>query len=174
MRDLIAGLTLLTVLAAAGCAERKMTVISDPPGAVVFMDGEEMGVTPVTYKFNFYGGRRFTLKHDGYETHEEIRQISPPLHMAFPMDTIWDLTPLPARDHKTLEFKLAEQGDPDPEELRNRAEGMRLRAYEDPELGMKEAGIPPPVMPAQEVEEVAEPIEETPLIEGEPATDTPD
>ena len=129
----------LVVLATAvvGCAERKMTVISDPPGATVYMDGVEKGVTPVTYKFNWYGGRRFVLKRDGYETCEEVRSISPPLHMRFPLDTVWDLTPLPAKDNKTLEFKLVEEGTPKAEELRERAEEMRARAYKDTQLKLK-------------------------------------
>ncbi len=144
MKKVVLGMTLLMILTASGCAERKMTVVSDPPGAVVFMDGVEKGTTPVTYKFNWYGGRRFTLKHDGYETCEEVRRISPPLHMRFPLDAIWDLTPLPAKDHKTVEFKLVEQGTPKPEELRQRAEELRARAYEDTQLKLKSLGVPPP------------------------------
>ena len=159
MRRIVAKVVVAgTLLAAGGCAEREMTVISDPPGATVFMDGVEKGVTPVTYKFDWYGGRRFLLKRDGYETCEEIRKISPPLHMKFPLDTVWDLTPLPAKDHKTLEFKLVEQGTPNGEELRDRAEKMRVRAYEDAKLKMA-PGEKPPQAPAAATGTEAKPEE---------------
>jgi len=52
------------VLAALGCVERKMTVTSNPPGARVYLDDQEMGQTPVTFRFDFYGHRTFTLKKD--------------------------------------------------------------------------------------------------------------
>jgi len=140
-------MALLLVVVLFGCAERKMTVTSDPPGALVFVDGVEKGITPVTFPFNFYGGRRFVLKRDGYQTLEEIRTIQPPLHMRFPLDTITDLTPIPGRDHKHLHFELKKLEDVDKEALLKRAEAFRERTWSEADLRLKKLGKKPPHPP---------------------------
>ena len=132
------GLVVL-VAVSAGCAERKMTVTSNPLGAVVFLDGTEKGVTPVTFKFNWYGGRRFLLKRDGYKVCEEICQVSAPLHMKFPLDTIYDLTPIPATDHKKFHFELVEETAVNVDALKVRADQLRRRTYEDVKLPVKKS-----------------------------------
>ena len=155
MRTRIFAIGLVVVVAiSAGCAERKMTVTSDPPGAVVFLDGTGKGVTPVTFKFNWYGGRRFLLRRDGYRICEEIRQVKAPLHMKFPLDAIWDLTPLPATDHKKFHFKLVKETAVDVDALKVRAERMRRQAHEDAELRLKKLDREPassgqPAVPAE-------------------------
>ncbi|MDX1965574.1 MAG: PEGA domain-containing protein [Planctomycetaceae bacterium] len=45
-----------------------MTIVSDPPGALVMVEGREIGYTPVSLDFTYYGTREFTLVKDGYET----------------------------------------------------------------------------------------------------------
>ena len=39
-------------LVAAGCVERTITVRSDPPGALVYLDDVERGETPCTFRFD--------------------------------------------------------------------------------------------------------------------------
>ncbi len=51
-----------------GCVSRRMTIASDPPGALVVLEGRELGYTPVSVDFTYYGTREFTLIKDGYET----------------------------------------------------------------------------------------------------------
>ncbi len=59
----------LAVLAAAagltGCVERTITVTSDPSGALVYLNDTEIGRTPVTVPFTFYGTYDVRLEHDG-------------------------------------------------------------------------------------------------------------
>ena len=44
------------VLAAGGgCVEREMTLTTDPPGALVYVSDKEIGRTPVTQPFLWYG-----------------------------------------------------------------------------------------------------------------------
>lgn len=45
-----------------------MTIVSDPPGALVMLEGREIGYTPVSVDFTYYGTRELTLVKDGYET----------------------------------------------------------------------------------------------------------
>ena len=87
------------VLLAAGCVERRIIIRSQPAGAVAFLDGERIGVTPITVPFVHYGTREIMLKR--YPTEEERKQkkpgykplvslekISPPWYEWFPIDLI--------------------------------------------------------------------------------------
>ena len=48
-------LLLLGCLTGAGCVQRMIKITSDPPGALVRLNDEEVGRTPVTVPFTFYG-----------------------------------------------------------------------------------------------------------------------
>ena len=48
--------------------ERKMTIVTDPPGAKVTINGREVGFSPVNYSFIYYGKYRIMLQKDGYQT----------------------------------------------------------------------------------------------------------
>src|SRR5262245_38992736 len=61
------GLILSAVLL-AGCVRRTMTIESDPPGALVYMNNQEVGRTPVTREFIWYGFYDVQLRRDGYKT----------------------------------------------------------------------------------------------------------
>ncbi len=50
-----ASAAVLVLLAVAGCANRTLTIDSEPPGARVILNREEIGETPVTKRFR-YGG----------------------------------------------------------------------------------------------------------------------
>lgn len=115
----------------AGCVERKMTVTSDPPGALVYLDDQEKGITPVTFDFNFYGWRTFRLQQDGYQITEEIRQVAPPLQLTFPLDMVPDLTPIPASDIKSFHFVLKPLEKVDKDVLKERAAAFRERALRE-------------------------------------------
>ena len=47
-----------------GCVERTITITSDPQGALVHLNDEEIGRTPVTVPFTFYGTYDVRLEHD--------------------------------------------------------------------------------------------------------------
>ena len=62
-------------LLAGGCVERKLTVVSEPEGAIVWLNDEEVGTTPVTVNFNWYGDYNVRIEKDGYailNTHRRI------------------------------------------------------------------------------------------------------
>src|SRR5437016_1011964 len=60
-------LALCFALAPAGCVTRRFVITSNPPGAVVFRDGQPIGLTPVEQPFIYYGRYRFRLVKDGFE-----------------------------------------------------------------------------------------------------------
>ena len=125
---LIAGLVILNV----GCVERRMTVISDPPGALFYLDDEEKGYTPVTFTFYFYGTRTFVLKRDGCRIMEKVVEVKRPWWQGPLIQVVTDLGPIPLTDRHTYEFKLEALADHPvkPEELLQRATEMKIRAQE--------------------------------------------
>ena len=57
----------LSIATASGCVERRYTIRSDPPGALVVVNGDEIGPAPVSRNFIFYGYRDIRLQREGYE-----------------------------------------------------------------------------------------------------------
>lgn len=51
-----------------GCVQRTITVNSDPQGALVYLNDIEIGRTPVTVPFTFYGDYDVRLERDGFTT----------------------------------------------------------------------------------------------------------
>ena len=61
-------ITALTIISLNGCVERFITVTSKPAGAIVWLNDEEVGVTPVTVPFTWYGEYGVVLRKEGYQT----------------------------------------------------------------------------------------------------------
>lgn len=51
----------------AGCVERTISITSDPSGALVFLNDEEIGRTPCEASFLHYGTYDVRIVKDGYE-----------------------------------------------------------------------------------------------------------
>lgn len=67
MRRTGLSLMLLTIFAclAGGCIERTVTITSEPSGALVHLNDQAVGRTPVTVPFTFYGVYSVRLERDG-------------------------------------------------------------------------------------------------------------
>lgn len=50
-----------------GCLERKLMIMSDPPGATVWVNDVEVGRTPVQADFKYYGKYDVRLRKEGFE-----------------------------------------------------------------------------------------------------------
>ena len=50
---------------APGCVEREWTLETDPPGAIVYVSDVEVGRTPVTLDFTWYGDYEVVFRLDG-------------------------------------------------------------------------------------------------------------
>lgn len=75
MKRIASALGLSTLLALAGCAtlfgggsHQKLTFDSAPEGTTVFMNGQQLGVTPLTIDVPREKGVVFSFKKDGYNT----------------------------------------------------------------------------------------------------------
>ena len=85
----ILGLVLLSIifiLFSSGCVERRLTIKSTPPGALVLLNDEEIGPTPVTTSFNWYGDYNIIISKEGYETLKTHRMLKGPWYDRFPFD----------------------------------------------------------------------------------------
>lgn len=71
-------LLLVGIGALSGCVERRYTIRTEPPGATVVVNGEEIGPSPASKSFNYYGDRKITLILDGYQTKTLIQPINAP------------------------------------------------------------------------------------------------
>ena len=131
-------IALLIVSTLSGCVRRKMTVMSNPPGATVYLDGKEIGRTPFTTNFNHYSKREFRVVRQGYETKTELVSVRAPWYQWVGFDFVSEvLLPGKVTDHKTYEFDLQpERVVPSPE-IVARAEQFRQTAHADgvPRIG---------------------------------------
>ena len=127
--------------AGLGCVQRRMTIRSSPPGAMVYVDNQEIGTTPVSTGFTYYGTREFRLVKDGYETLTEKRTLPVPWYQFVPLDFVAEnLVPGEIRDLRTLDFQLVPQRVVPTEEILDRAETLRGQTRG---LGVVQAGPPP-------------------------------
>jgi len=129
MKFLIAA-TLLIGL--AGCVERTLTITSEPTDALVYISSEEIGRTPVTKSFTWYGDYEIILRKDGYETLKTHYKINPPLYEIPPLDLLSALAPWTYHDNRTVHFVLEKKSIPSDAELIQRAEQLRKRNAEEP------------------------------------------
>lgn len=115
-----------------GCSQnmhRRMTIKSDPPGALVLMEGEEVGYTPVAIVFNHYGTREITLIKDGYETVTAMQKIRTPWYQKVPLDLVTDnFSPVRIKDNTEYIFTLNRQEIVSNDQLLQRAKGLRSQA----------------------------------------------
>src|SRR5687768_697914 len=77
----------------AGCKqpERTLVIESEPAGALVYLNGEEVGRTPVKYDFIWYGDYDVTLRKEGYETLKTHRKLKEPLFFLIPFDLMTEM-----------------------------------------------------------------------------------
>jgi hypothetical protein len=114
------------VLSAAGCVQRRLTIRTNPPGALVYVDNYEIGTTPISTDFIYYGTREVRLIKDGYETLTVMQPIPPPWYEYYGVDFVSEnLVPWEIRDQRVLDFQLVPQTIVPTDELRNRAEELR-------------------------------------------------
>jgi hypothetical protein len=124
----IVTMALLAVLAPQpGCVQRRLTIRSNPPGALVYIDNYEIGVTPVSTDFIYYGSREIRLIKDGYETQTRMTAIDAPWYQYTPIDFVAEnIIPYEIRDERTIDFQLVPQVIVPTEELLGRADELRF------------------------------------------------
>ena len=109
-----------------GCVERLVTVRSDPPGAMVKLDDEEVGPTPCEVGYTWYGTREISVELPGHRSVRRLVDLPPPWWQFFPLDLMTDVVvPFTIRDQVNLRCSL----EPEPA-TREDATGVLKRAAE--------------------------------------------
>jgi hypothetical protein len=99
-------LSLGLLLICAGCeVQRSLTVQSNPPGALVFLNDQEIGRTPVTRNFKWYGTYDVEVRDEGYETLRTKAKVWAPWWQVPPIDLVAVFIP-GLEDHHDLTFTL--------------------------------------------------------------------
>jgi hypothetical protein len=116
----------LMTVALAGCVERRLTINTEPQGARVILNDQEIGVSPVTVSFNWYGDYWVRLSKDGYEALDTHRKLKAPLHDHFPFDFMAEaLYPGRIIDAYEWTFELAPKVYPTREQLIEDGDSLR-------------------------------------------------
>jgi len=116
----------------AGCVERRMTIVSDPPGAAVIVNGKDIGAAPVdvpSKMFVYYGDYDITLLRDGYEPALIRQAVTRPWYQCFPLDFVSEnLIPWHIHDRRVFTYQLTPPAMVPTENLLDRANSQRERA----------------------------------------------
>jgi hypothetical protein len=116
----------------AGCVERRMTIVSDPPGAAVIVNGKDIGAAPAdvpSKMFVYYGDYNITLLRDGYEPLLIRQPVPKPWYECFPLDFVSEnLVPWHIQDKRLFSYQLLPPAVVPPENLLDRASNQRQRA----------------------------------------------
>jgi hypothetical protein len=103
-----------------------MIIRTNPPGALAYVDDNEVGLTPVAISPIYYGNRKIRLVKDGYETLTVIQPMPPPWYEIPPLDFFSENTvPGKLRDLRTYDYQMRPQGVVPKEDLLSRAENLR-------------------------------------------------
>jgi len=122
---LLAGALAVPVLF-GGCVERRLTIITEPQEAIIFLNDEEIGESPVTTSFQWYGEYRVRIEKQGYETLKTYRSLAPPLHDHPPFDFFaQNLWPDRIVDSYEWTFTLSPRSEISREQLIQKAEELK-------------------------------------------------
>ncbi len=125
-----------------GCAQRTLDIDSEPEGALVFLNGEEVGRTPMRYYFEWYSNYDVVLRKEGYQTLQTTKEIKAPLYAIPPFDLLGEAFGAKDKRHWTFTLKSEQEHPVDPQALVR--SGLELKG----ELRSSKYTRPPTTYPA--------------------------
>ena len=96
----------LASLALAGCVRREIEVTSTPPGALLTLNGREIGRTPVRVQFTFDGTYDVRLRLAGYESVQGSGKTDAPVWDFAGADLVAEVVPGQFRRLERWHFQL--------------------------------------------------------------------
>jgi PEGA domain len=144
-------------IAVTGCVDRRFVVESDPPGAVVTLNGKYIGAAPAYQSFTYYGKYRFVFTADGYETLTVDEQIRTPWWSYFPLEfAVENLWPFTIRDVRIIHHSLVPRQYITPQAILERAqqlqaEGLAISPVCPPAIVIPAPVPAPPLAPGSPV-----------------------
>lgn len=117
------------LLLTAGCIERTVTINTEPPGATVVLNDQEVGKSPVRIPFTWYGDYDIVLRKPGHKTLHTHHRIDTPWYQLPLIDIVAEcMVPFTIHDDRVLAtYVLEPSAAPEKQALLERAEEMRGR-----------------------------------------------
>jgi hypothetical protein len=97
---------LLACAALSGCVEQTLSIDSTPPGALVYLNDQEVGRTPLTRDFKWYGDYDVQLRLEGYEGLKTHQKVTAPAWNWVPLDLVANLLPFAFKDNRSYTYAL--------------------------------------------------------------------
>ena len=116
---------LITAIIFSGCVERELTINTQPQGALVILNDEETGTSPVTVSFEWYGDYDVRISKEGYETLKTHHNLEAPWYDNFPFDFFAWLNPERIVDEYEWSFELVPKKEISRKELIEDAEELK-------------------------------------------------
>ncbi len=114
----------------SGCVERKITIITEPAGALVSLNDEEIGASPVTVGFEWYGDYSVRITKEGFQTLKTHQDLKRPLRDRAPFDLFDDIFSK-RTDEYTWKFKLEPYKQLSKEEMIEDAKKLQKQTAEE-------------------------------------------
>lgn len=126
----LCGLLVVSAALSAGCIERTVSINTEPQGATVFLNDEEVGKTPLKVPFTWYGDYDIIIRKPGYQTIRTNHNIQTPWYETPGIDVFTEcLIPVTVHDDHVLEtYALELQKTPEREDLLRSADEARSQA----------------------------------------------
>ena len=119
-------ITVLITLGFTGCVQRRLIVRSQPEGALVNIDNQAVGRTPVPVPYTYAGTREIQLEKDGYKTIKVRERIRPKWYDTFPLSFFSNNLALrEIRDERVLDFQMEPRTQVQENQLLDRANDLR-------------------------------------------------
>jgi hypothetical protein len=119
----------------AGCVERELSIASDPPGALLYLNDVEVGRTPIKVPFEWYGTYDVRLQVDAPATQPGHPALHYYLHTARAAKAPWyeyigpdllaELSPFKFKDVKYWAFAMEPQPNPSDQQMIESARELR-------------------------------------------------
>jgi len=126
----LGGMAVVCAALAVGCIERTVSINTEPQGATVFLNDEEVGKTPLKVPFTWYGDYDIVIRKPGYQTIRTNHNIRTPWYETPGIDVFTEcLIPITVHDDHVLEtYTLLPQQPPERDELLKSADEARAEA----------------------------------------------
>lgn len=120
----------LLLLSLSGCIERTVSINTEPEGATVMLNDEEVGKSPVRVPFTWYGDYDIIIRKPGYQTIKTNHNIKTPWYELPGIDLFTEcLMPFTVHDDRTLDTFALQPAQPvEKQALLQSADEMKGRA----------------------------------------------
>ena len=107
-----------------GCVKRTISISSNPPGALIWVNDREIGRTPVSFNFTYHGEYDIRIEGEGSEPIMTTAWTDRPFWDAAFVDLAAEVAPINIDTETVWHFELDPRKN-NPEELLERANNLR-------------------------------------------------